>query len=237
MQPNEQQLAAVVDMLEEDIVLGRLRPNQELLEDMLMSRFDIKRHLARAAIVDLTASGLVVKPRYKSARVKDYSPAEVHWIYDVRITLCKRAIETMNLPGDAPLLQALKETHEAHGQAVKEQRLRDIRMYNDRFHDLVFGACANPYLIADIERYDHLSDPIRSTGISRQEWLTQAIRDHAAILDAIERGDRDALIELIVTHMLPVRDAWLAARQMMVPDDKDADDPARGKVREPAPLA
>ncbi|VCU71450.1 HTH-type transcriptional repressor CsiR [Pigmentiphaga humi] len=218
MQPNEQQLAAVVDILEEDIVLGRLRPHQELVEDVLMQRFDIKRHLARAAILDLTAKGLVVKPRNKSARVKDYSPEEVHWIYDVRITLCRRAVETMPLPGTPELLRELRDVHAAHGAAVAERRLRDVRLHNDSFHDLVFGACGNPYLIADIERYNRLSDPIRSTGISRPEWLARAVAEHAAMVDAIERGDRAELSRLVVEHMLPVRDAWLAARQLLVPE-------------------
>lgn len=222
MQSTEQQLVSVVDALEEDIVLGRLRPHQELVEDVLMLRFAIKRHVARAAILDLSAKGLVVKPRNKSARVKDYSPEEVHWIYDVRITLCTRAIETMQLPGDATLLRELKATHAAHGEAVAEGRLREVRHYNDLFHDQVFAACANPYLIADIERYDRLSDPIRSTGIANQEWLAQSIRDHAVILDAIERGDRIALKRQVVDHMLPVRDAWLAARQLLVPDEPSA---------------
>lgn len=221
----EQQVAAVVDVLEEDIVLGRLRPHQELVEDVLMQRFDIKRHVARAAILDLTAKGLVVKPRNKSARVKDYSPQEVHWIYDVRIALCTHAIQTMALPGDERLVQELRATHEAHMRAVAEQRLRDVRMHNDRFHELVFSACGNPYLIGDIERYDRLSDPIRSTGIANQDWLGRAVRDHAAILEAIERGDRDTLRREIVSHMLPVRDAWLAARNLLVVSEAQAQGP------------
>lgn len=218
MASNLEQLAAVVDVLEEDIVLGRLRPHQELVEDVLMQRFDIKRHLARAAILDLTAKGLVVKPRNKSARIKDYSPEEVHWIYDVRITLCKRAVDTMSLPGDEALLRELREIHAAHGRAVAQRQLREVRLHNDRFHAAVFGACGNPYLIADIERYNRLSDPIRSTGIASQEWLAQARRDHEAMIEAIERGDRKALSREVVQHMLPVRDAWLAARQLLVPD-------------------
>ena len=67
MQANQEQLAGVVDALEEDIVLGRLRPHQELVEDVLMQRFGIKRHLARAAILDLAGKGLVVKARNKAS--------------------------------------------------------------------------------------------------------------------------------------------------------------------------
>lgn len=219
MQSNEAQLSSVVATLEEDIVLGRLRPHQELIEDVLMQRFEIKRHLARAAILDLAAKGLVVKPKNKSARVKDYSTDEVNWIYDVRITLARRAIETMPLPCDAALLAALKATHQAHCKAVAERRLSEVRRHNDHFHDLVFQACRNPYLIADIERYNRLTDPIRSTGIAKAEWLASAMRDHAAILDALERSDRKELGKRVVDHMLPVRDAWLAARQFMVPEE------------------
>ena len=219
MQTTESQITTVVEVLEEDIVLGRLRPHQELVEDVLMQRFDVKRHLARAALLDLAGKGLVVKERNKSARVKDYSPREVQWIYDIRITLCTRAIETMELPGEEGLLMQLRTTHEAHINAVSQRHLRDVRTYNDQFHDQVFAACCNPYLIADIERYNRLSDPIRSTGIASPDWLAQAITDHAAIMDAIERGDREALRRLVVEHMLPVRDAWLAARHSLVVDE------------------
>lgn len=197
-------------------MLGRLRPLQELVEDALMQRFDIKRHMARAAIADMASKGLVFKPKNKSARVKDYSSQEVHWIYDVRITLCKRAVETMPLPGKTEFIIALKQTHIAHMKAVEERQLREVRMQNDRFHDLVFGACMNPYLIADIERYDRLSDPIRSTGIASADWLSHAIQDHQAMIDAIEHGDREQLVRLVVDHMLPVRDAWLKARNTLV---------------------
>jgi DNA-binding GntR family transcriptional regulator len=212
----EQPLDAVVEALEEDIVLGRLRPHQELIEDVLMQRFQVKRHVARAAILDLAGKGLVVKPKNKSARVKDYAPQEVHWIYDVRILLCTHAIDTLPLPADPALLRELRATHEAHVRAVAERQLKDVRRHNDRFHDLVFSACGNPYLVADIERYNRLSDPIRSTGIANQAWLDQALDDHAAMLGAIERGDREALRRQVVEHMLPVRDAWLAARSLLV---------------------
>lgn len=231
MGSNTEQLAAVVDLLEEDIVLGRLRPHQELVEDALMQRFGIKRHLARAAILDLAGKGLVVKPRNKSARIKDYTAEEVHWIYDVRITLCTRAVETMVLPGDAALLRRLRDIHAAHGRAVAQHRLSEVRACNDRFHDAVFAACGNPYLIADIARYNRLSDPIRSTGIASPEWLAQAARDHEAVIQAIERGDRKALAREVVEHMLPVRDAWLAARQLLEPGTRAAPVKPQAKTR------
>jgi len=217
MQENEHQLTSVVYALEEDIVLGRLRPHQELVEDVLMQRFDIKRHLARAAIVDLTAKGLVVKQRNKSARVKDYTPQEVDWIYDVRITLSRHAVETMPLPAHPQLLQQIKATHAEHQLAVAQRRLSDVRHHNDRFHDLIFSACGNPYLLADLERYNRLSDPIRSTGIASDQWLPRAIEDHAAMIAAMESGDRKQLARVVVAHMLPVRDTWLAARQLLAP--------------------
>lgn len=209
MSSPQQQIADIVEALEDDIVLGRLRPHQELMEDALMRRFDVKRHVARAAIQDLVAKGLVVKLKNKSARVKDYAIEEVNWIYDVRMMLCAHAIDTMKLPGSPELVEELKATHEQHTQAVAEHRFRDIRKLNDQFHDQVFRACGNPYLIADIERYDRLSDPIRSTGIVDQAWLKQSLKEHAAIIQAIKKGDREKLRKLVTHHMLPVRDAWL----------------------------
>ena len=216
----QQQIDDVVAVLEDEIVFGMLRPHQELIEDSLMQRFDIKRHIARAAIHDLVAKGLVVKPKNRTARVKDYTAEEVNWIYDVRALLCAHAVDTMPLPGPPALVAELQALCERHGEAIERQRLREIRTLNDRFHRLIFEACGNPYLVADIDRYNRLSDPIRSTGIADRKWLKQALKDHAAIVRAIRTGDREKLRKLVVGHMLPVRDDWLKRNLPLAPLDE-----------------
>ena len=65
-------LSDVVKELELDIVLGRMRPRERLVEDELMTRFNAKRHVVRQALSALEQIGLVERKQNKGAKVKDY---------------------------------------------------------------------------------------------------------------------------------------------------------------------
>ena len=79
--------AALVDVLEEEIVLGWLQPRERLVEEELSRRFATKRHLVREAIFELERMGLVERVPNKGAVVRSLDPLEVRQVYDVRIAL------------------------------------------------------------------------------------------------------------------------------------------------------
>lgn len=49
----------VTALVEEDIVFGKLHPRERLVEEELMARFSIKRHVARDLLMNLERMGLV----------------------------------------------------------------------------------------------------------------------------------------------------------------------------------
>src|SRR5690606_32587948 len=64
-------METVVRRLEEEIVLGRLRPRERLLEEDLARAFDTKRHVVRAALAELESMGIVVRQPNRGAAVRD----------------------------------------------------------------------------------------------------------------------------------------------------------------------
>lgn len=204
-------VSSMTEILESDIIFGRLRPNQELTEDALMERFGAKRHAVRSVIQALVARRIVVKPRSRSAHVKDFSPDEVREIYEMRRLLHSEAARIMPLPASVEALDALKEAHVKHATAVAVAADGDlIRRLNDEFHNLLFALCDNRELCKAIAYYTEVSNPIRSYGIVDQAWLDQAVQEHAAMIRAIEVQDRAALMKLVVDHMQPTRRRWEA---------------------------
>lgn len=202
-------VTGIVDVLEADIIFGRLRPNQELTEDSLMDRFGAKRHVVRSAIQELIGRRIVVKPRSKSARVKDFALEEVDEIYHMRELLQRDAALIMPLPAAADALSALKETHVKHAAAVSVGADGNlIHQLNDEFHDRLFALSCNHELCKAIAFYTEASNPIRSYGIVEPAWLQQAVREHAAMIHAIEEQDRATLARLVVDHMQPTRRRW-----------------------------
>ena len=83
-----------------------------------------------------------------------------------------------------------------------------IHKLNDEFHKILFGFSGNTELCKAIHFYTEISNPIHSYGIADKNWLMQAVREHAAMIQAIEAQDRAKLETLVVDHMQPTRRLW-----------------------------
>lgn len=201
----------VVDTLESEIIFGQLKPREELVEDVLMEKTGAKRHVIRTAIQELVNRRLAVKPRGRSARVIDLSTTEVQEIYEMRELLQREAARIMPLPASNEQLNQLKETHIKYLAAVEiDADKKLIHQLNDNFHNQLFALCGHRELCKAIHYYTEASNPIRSYGIASKDWLQQAVKEHAAMIRAIEQLDRLALKKLVVQHMLPTRQRWEA---------------------------
>ena len=56
-------LLKVIERLEEDIVFGRRRPRERLVEEDLVAQFGAKKHVIRQALAELERMGLVERKR------------------------------------------------------------------------------------------------------------------------------------------------------------------------------
>ncbi len=200
---------SVVRALEEDIIFGRLKPRERLLEDALMDRFGTKRHVVRQTLAELERLGIVVHERNRGSSVRDFSIEEVENIYEMRALLQRHAAERIALPPSAEVVGALRELHERHSEAVDAGDLRAVYHLNNEFHDTLFGACGNAYLAQSIAEYSWLAHAIRSIRIGDPSLLRQARAEHALMIEALEKADRDALVDLCVRHINPSKEAYL----------------------------
>lgn len=207
-------LTAITERLDAEIIFGQLRPHQELVEDALMQRFNAKRHVIRSAIQALVDSGIVIKPRGKSARVKDFSQSEVKELYQMRELLQREAVLQMPFPLPITALITLKKIHTKYiAAATAGKDLYLIHQLNDQFHRELFSLSANKTLCSAIDFYSEATNPIRSYGIAHPQWLAQAIKEHSEMIAALEQADRDTLARLVVEHIRPTRQRWEQTHQ------------------------
>ena len=59
--PPDDKVLSVVRSLQQDIVFGRLKPRERLLEEEMSARFAVGRHVVRAVLEELDRAGLVVR--------------------------------------------------------------------------------------------------------------------------------------------------------------------------------
>lgn len=200
-------------VLELDIIFGRLKPRERLVEDELMSRFGTKRHVVRSALLNLEKLGIVVRHKNRGAAVRDFEPGEVEQLYDLRATLQQRAAEILPLPAPPELLDSLEKLHRRHSAAVRAGDVRSAFEVNNTFHDTLFKACGNTYLAEAVSHYAWLAHAIRSYRMADPELLEQARREHGDMIEAIRRCDRAQLVKLCVEHINPSKNSYLLSQE------------------------
>ena len=201
--------AALVDMLEEEIVLGWLQPRERLVEEDLSRRFATKRHLVREAIFELERMGLVERVPNKGAVVRSLDPLEVRQVYDVRIALETLAAELIPLPAPPQITRGLRDIQHRHATAVEAGDPRAAFHANMAFHNALFAACGNPHLVDLIRQSAKKVHGARSLTAVDPVYLRRACDEHWAMIEALETGDRGRLKDLFRDHILPSRDVYL----------------------------
>ena len=205
----------VVRVLEFDILFGRLKPRERLVEDALMARFVAKRHAIRRALDELVRIGIVVRAPNRGATVRDFSAQEVEEIYELRELLQGRAAERMPLPSSSEHLGALESLQRRHDGAVAANDLRVVDQVNDEFHRVLFSTCGNAHLIGAIAHYAHLSRAMRVYPMSDPATLAKLRDEHWAMIEALRSGDRPTLLDLVARHIQPSKAAYLAVRRTL----------------------
>jgi DNA-binding GntR family transcriptional regulator len=206
-------VAEVVAALEFDILFGRLRPRERLVEDALMQRFRAKRHVVRQALADLETMEIIVRAPNRGAAVRDFTAQEVEEICELREILQHRAAQRIPLPAAPNLLAKLQSIQRRHDKAVAARDPRAIDQANEEFHHALFAACGSGQLLAAIEHYAYLTRAMRLYPLVNPVLLDQLRREHWAMIEALKTGDRKALLRLVVDHIQPSKKIYLEVRR------------------------
>ena len=209
--PRTHSAIEVARRIEEDIIIGGLKPRERLVEDDLIRRFDATRYVVRQALAELERLGILTREQNRGAAVRDFSPREIEEIYAMRALLQAEAARTIPMPADPALLAALGNIHARHARAHEQNDFRTFYRLNNEFHTTLFGACGNTLLVQAIDYYAWMSHSIPSDRISLPRLRRRAIAEHQAMIDALAAGDRGTLVRLSVEHMRISRENYRGA--------------------------
>lgn len=196
--------------LEQDIVLGRLRPGSKLREEVLAERFSASRHHVRDGLARLERIGIVSKTRNRGVSVRKFTADEVRQIYEIREILQRQAALRIRLPVDADVVQRLTSINAEYESAVEAGEFQRIHETNDRFHTELFRLCGNDLLVQLVKNYMDLTYAIRGSAFADPENLETSRRHHRVMLNLLLGTDSWALAEICVGHIQPTKAQYLA---------------------------
>ncbi len=171
---------------------GELAPGQRITQDELAARLDVSRQPVLQALRLLKTQGFVRDSQRRGVVVSSLDPTFISHLYEVRSALDGMACRAAALRGQADArLWGPKLIAEGRA-AVRSGSVRDMIAADMRFHLFLHELSGNP-LIAETAalHWRHIRRVMG--GYLRRYRARQSIWDeHAAILDAVMRGDADA---------------------------------------------
>jgi len=191
----------VLEVLREEIMLGKLGDGERLIEDGIARRLDTSRGPVREALRQLEHEGLVVSYPYRGAVVLGVSDEEVqHVLIPIRLTLERycflKALERMTEDDFAELAKEVW----LMGEAARADDLMSAVEADIRFHEFVlsrsgqqhsaqlWGAIA-PRIRAYFFRYGRVSD------------LQRIAREHRELLAAMQTRNPDVWARALEQHI------------------------------------
>ena len=199
----------MIQVLEEEIVLGVLHPRERLVEDELMARFSYKRHVVRQGLAEMEKQGLVQRKKNSGAQVRALSPKEVVEIYALREILETASVRLIRLPLPRAQLGPLIAIQKLHAAAVRANDPRAVFRANLAFHAALHALSGNDTLIEAIAEFARRTYPVRLSTLVSREHLERARQDHEDIIEALRVGDQHRLVKLCASHLQPSRDTYL----------------------------
>jgi DNA-binding GntR family transcriptional regulator len=207
----DEQAAKLINAIKTDIIVGHLRPREHLIEDEISSKFRVSRHVVRAALAGLEQMGLIIRRPNRGSIVRDFSVNQVEQIYEVRMILQAEAASRLTFPASKEDVNELRDIHARYCEALEAGNLLEVNVLNDAFHRRIWRMCPNNYLAETIERLWVETTGIRWYGVGDVNLLVHSRKDHQAMIDCLEQGDRDRFVALAVDHIVPPLEAFRRA--------------------------
>jgi len=191
----------------DDIVHGRLLPGAALDETTIAAAFGVSRTPVREAIRQLAAIGLVDARARRGAVVATVSARELDEMFAVMgeiEALCARWSALSMTARERRHLLALQSESASLVSAGRRAVYVD---FNYRFHDAIYRGAHNRFLADLAITVRRRCAPFRRAQFETLGRLAKSHSEHAAVVDAIQRGDGEGAALEMRTHIVVVRDA------------------------------
>lgn len=209
VQPNlvEQVREAIL----EEVTSGRLAPGERIIQEQIAQALGVSRQPVQQAVLLLRNQGVLREAGGRGLVVAPLDPDDVQHMYDVRAAIeglaarraAERNAERAARQGPAYI--------DAGRKAVAAGVLARIVAADIRFHEFVYELSGNPLIAPALAPYWTHTQRAMGEVVSRDEAPRDIWDQHAAILEAIGRGD-GARAEALAREHLERAAGFMVAR-------------------------
>ena len=188
----------VAELLRQRIFRRELEPGSWIDEVKLAQEYGISRTPLREALKVLAAEGLVTMKVRRGAYVTEVSERDLSDVYHLLALLESDAAAVVAERATEAQLKELQKLHQELEAALKN---RDkFFAVNERFHMRLLELADNRWrdqMVADLRKVMKLN---RHNSLLKSGRIQESLEEHAALMDALVRRDREAARERMQEH-------------------------------------
>ena len=180
--------------IERRIVRGEMPAGARLDEDELAGQLQVDPPVVREALCRLERDGFVRPEDGGSFAVAPLSEIEVREGYPVVILLEGLAVRTTpEFPPEA--VERLRELNAAMAEQRSDAMAAATHDYE--FHEELVRHCGNDQLLSTLRPLKRLLLRYEYNYMAAEDFVSRSVHQHEEIIQALERGDRDAASSLV----------------------------------------
>lgn len=191
--------------LRQDILDGKYKAGDSLVELKLAEEMGVSRTPVREAIRQLELEGLVFSIPNKGVFVEGITSQDIEDIYAIRECMeglaARWAIERM----DEQSLKELENICELMEFYTGKGDLDRVGELNSRFHDLIFESTNSKPLKQILSDFQYYIGNIRLASLKSPGRAEQSLNEHKAIVEAFKDRDAERGERVLVEHIRNTR--------------------------------
>ncbi|MDE7266772.1 MAG: GntR family transcriptional regulator [Lachnospiraceae bacterium] len=191
----------VFNTLRQEILTGKMKPGERLMEIHLANKLGVSRTPIREAIRKLELEGLVIMIPRKGAEVAQISWKSLKDVLEVRRALDVLAIELACERMTQEELESLYRACESFEEATKTKDTRKIAEADVAFHDIIVASTGNKRLIQLVNNLSEQMYRYRFEYIKDSSQHSMLIEEHKEMYRGIQNKDKIAAAGVVKKHI------------------------------------
>jgi DNA-binding GntR family transcriptional regulator len=195
----------VRDAIRDDIVDGYFGDESRLVISALCTRYGVTAPPIREALSRLEVEGLIVLNPNRGARVRAIDEAFVTEIFEIRMSLEPEMVWRIAPIATASDIRDLDELEAKFEAAVLAKDPQNVSNFNRSFHLRIYEINPNREALRILGHQDALIRTLRNRYGYQAERVEEIIKEHRALVRAIEAHDADkarAIERIHIEHSL-----------------------------------
>ena len=183
----------VFKTLRQAILRGELKPGERLMEIKLANKLGVIRKLE--------LEGLVLMIPRRGAEVAEITEKSLNDVLEVRKALEELAVQLACERMDEEGLEALKKAAKEFEESLGSEDVTRIAEADVAYHDIICRSTDNQRLMQLLNNFREQMYRYRVEYLKKKECYPQLLREHQAIIEAIEKSNKETASEIMGQHI------------------------------------